>query len=97
MQPKFERGDQMKKKMFTLALVVVMMAALSACGGYYRVTDPTSDKVYYTQKVKAEKSGAVMFKDAKTDSDVTLQNSEVEKISKDEFKVNTMAEDAKKE
>jgi len=60
---------------------------LSGCGGYWMVTDPTSKTVYYTEDVEQSKSGgAVKFTDAKTGSQVNLQNSEVKKISKDEFK-----------
>jgi hypothetical protein len=50
------------------------------------VTDPTTKKVYYTEEVKTSKSGGAKFKDAKTGSEVTVQNSEVKEISKDEFK-----------
>jgi hypothetical protein len=53
---------------------------------YWMVTDPTTKKVYYTEEVKTTQGGAAKFKDAKTGSEVTLQNSEVKEISKDEFK-----------
>ena len=57
---------------------------LAGCGSYYQVRDPASSKNYYTEDV--DKTGsAVKFKDAKTGSAVTLQNSEVKEISKDEF------------
>ncbi|MGB6012963.1 MAG: hypothetical protein WBI57_17010, partial [Desulfobacterales bacterium] len=54
--------------------------------GYYMVKDPASGSVYYTTKIKDERGGAVKFEDKKTQTSVTLQNSEVKKISKKEFK-----------
>jgi hypothetical protein len=57
---------------------------LAGCGGYYTVRDPGSGTTYYTTDI--DKAGsAVQFKDAKTGSAITLQNSEVKEISKDEF------------
>lgn len=63
-----------------------MMFLFTACGSYYMVKDPSSEKTYYTQKIKDKKEGAVNFKDAVTGSEVTIQNSEVTRIKKDEFK-----------
>lgn len=64
---------------------------LAGCfSSYYMVRDPGSGTAYYTTDVK--KSGsAVQFKDEKTGSAVTLQNSEVKEISKDEFTKGTTA------
>jgi hypothetical protein len=60
----------------------VLLAGCS--GGYYMVREPGSATPYYTTDI--DKAGsAVQFKDAKTGSAVTLQNSEVKEISKDEF------------
>ncbi len=59
---------------------------LAGCGGYWQVVDPTTKNVYYTEEVKRGKEGAVQFTDAKTGKQVTLQNSEVMQVSKDEFK-----------
>jgi expansin (peptidoglycan-binding protein) len=68
---------------------VAFMTFLSGClfGSYYEVRDPSSSTTYYTTDIdRAGTSGAVKFKDAKTGTAVTLQNSEVKEISKDEFK-----------
>jgi hypothetical protein len=63
---------------------------LTACGGgYYKVTDPSTDKVYYTKEIKKEKGGAVKIIDDSTGSMVTLQNSEVMEINKEEYNANT--------
>ena len=80
----------MRNKRVALSLAVALLLVLSACGGgYYKVTDPTSGKTYYTNDLSEEKSGAVKLKDANTGGTVTLQNSEVIKINKEEFKANT--------
>jgi hypothetical protein len=65
------------------------IAGLAACTTYYKVTDPTSQKVYYTTEVDQEKSGAVSLKDAGTGARVTIQNSEVVEIDGDEYKAAT--------
>jgi hypothetical protein len=58
------------------------------------VKDPASGNVYYTTKIKDERSGALKFEDKKTKTSVTLQNSEVKKISKKEFKSALEAKEA---
>ena len=70
----------------TALLAIVLVTA--GCTTYYRVTDPSSGKIFYTTEVKRSGS-AVMFKDAKSGSDVTLQASEVREITSDDFNKNT--------
>ena len=83
----------MKKIFLTTALAILVVFGLSACGGgYYKVVDPATDKTYYTKEIREEKGGAVKIKDANTGSSVTLQNSEVTQINKEEFKANTKKE-----
>jgi hypothetical protein len=65
------------------------IATLAACTTYYKVTDPTSQKVYYTTEVEKEKGGSVALKDANSGAQVTIQNSEVIEISSDEYKAAT--------
>ena len=65
-------------------VVVLLTFALAACAHYYKVTDPSSGKVFYTEKVKRE-GAAVQFKDSQTGSETTLQNSEVAEISKQTY------------
>lgn len=65
---------------------VLVLLVLAGCGGYWQVIDPASKNIYYTEEVDQMKGGAVKFIDAKTGSQVTLQNSEVKEVSKDEFK-----------
>jgi hypothetical protein len=62
-------------------------ALLAGCGGssgYFMVRDPGTPTPYYTENIDTAGS-AVKFKDERTGSDVTLQSSEVKKISKEEF------------
>jgi len=60
-------------------VVVLLAVSLTACAHYYKVTDPASGKVFYTEAVKRNGS-AVEFKDAQNESVVTLQNSSVQEI-----------------
>ena len=70
------------------AAATAWTALLAGCssdpGTYYMVREPLSGSAYYTTEV--EKAGtAVQFRDARTGSAVTLQNSEVRPIYKDDF------------
>ena len=60
----------------------------TGCANYYRVTDPASGKVYYTKDINRRDGGAISLKDAATGDQVTLQNSQVAKVSKEEFETN---------
>jgi hypothetical protein len=68
-----------------LWLVIIGLLFLVGCGGYWMVTDPTTKNVYYTETI-IESRGGVRFIDAKTGNEVTLQNTEVKELTKDEFK-----------
>ncbi len=61
------------------------------CASYYKITDPQSGKVYYSEEVETMSGGAVKVKDARTGSTVTLQNSEVKKIDSTEYKAGLAA------
>ena len=73
----------MRKILITIALIAVL---ITGCTKYYKVSDPLTGGTYYTTKIKKHSGGAVSLKDEKTGKTVTIQNSEVEKITKDEFK-----------
>lgn len=68
------------------AVTVVAASLLGGCTSHYKVTDPASGKVFYTTDIDRERSGVITFEDERTDADVTLTSSEVQKISKKEFK-----------
>jgi hypothetical protein len=75
------------KNWFVTALVVLSGVLATACATYYKVTDPQSGRVYFTQDVDRERGGAATFTDSASDSKVTIQNSEVKEITKDEYNV----------
>jgi hypothetical protein len=64
-------------------LLTVLFAA--GCTTYYRITDQSTRRVYYTTDIDRTDSGAVQFYDAKSRANVTLQSSEVLEISRDAF------------
>ena len=68
-----------------LAIFVFCVFLLVGCGSYYKVIDPSSKNAYYTENVEQMSSGAIKFKDTRTNSDVILQSSEVKEISSEEF------------
>ncbi|VFQ42987.1 hypothetical protein [Desulfoluna butyratoxydans] len=83
----------MKINVSALILTLIMMVSLAACGTYYQVTDPSSDKVYYTEKINKKRNGAIEFKDSATGKEIIIQNSEVIEVNKDTYKAG-MAEPA---
>ncbi|MFI5402519.1 MAG: hypothetical protein ACHQ1G_06245 [Planctomycetota bacterium] len=68
-------------------ILCAVLFLLGACAGhYYRVTDPASGRVYYTRDVDTKRrSGSVDFKDSKSGAKVTLQSSQVEKITEAQY------------
>lgn len=76
----------MRHKVLATLLAIFFLIGIAGCGGYYMVKDPASGNTYYTKKIKEERGGAIKFTDEWSDAIVTLQNSEVKKISKKEFK-----------
>jgi len=72
--------------------IVVLLAAGTGCASYYKVTEPTSGKEFYTQEVSRKLTGgAVEFKDAKTGAATTLQNSQVLEIDKKTYEAGLSA------
>ncbi|MGE5893896.1 MAG: hypothetical protein ACM34I_07560 [bacterium] len=90
----------MKKRLMSKSLLVVLLGVVLLVIGcapsmYYKVTDPVTGSVYYTEEVQREKGGAATFKDARSGSVVTIQNSEIKEISEKEFDVGRYAPAAK--
>jgi hypothetical protein len=77
----------MDPRSFTkLAIAGSCAVLLTACASYYQVRDPASGATYYTSDIdKPGGSGTVRFKDDRTRQQVTLQNSQVREISRDEY------------
>jgi hypothetical protein len=75
-----------------LLCAMVLALPLSGCSTYYMVRDPAGRTDYYTRDIdSAGMSGAIKFTDERSGAVVTLQSSEVRKISKDEFAKGTAA------
>ena len=70
--------------MLRAVVAVLFTVLLTACAHYYKVTDPASGKVFYTEDVKRNGS-AVEFKDGQSGGVTTLQNSEVVEIDKQAY------------
>ena len=62
-----------------------MLLLASGCTTYYRVTDQSTRRAYYTTDIDRADSGAVRFYDEKSRASVTLQSSEIVEISKEAF------------
>lgn len=77
----------MKKVCCMILLSVVLLYILGGCASYYRVTDPRTEKVYYTKDIDKKSGGAIVIKDKRTNKKITLQDSEIEKISKEDYNV----------
>jgi hypothetical protein len=74
----------MLRKMRYLAPAALLV--LYGCGSHYMVRDPASGTTYYTTDVdRTGDTGAVKFKDEATGSKVIIPQSEVKKISEDEY------------
>jgi hypothetical protein len=82
----------MNARFFIVTLVLATVPlGLVACGStYYLVKDPHTGHEYYTTTV-ARSSGGIRFRDEKTQSTVTLQNSEIIEISKDQYRASAGA------
>jgi hypothetical protein len=83
----------MKKLIRNGWLVVILCVGLCivGCASYYKVTDPISGNTYYTENIEGLSGGAVKLKDAKSNSTVTLQNSQVKEITEKEYKAGLAA------
>ena len=82
-------GENIMKPSMTKGWFAVIAALglvlITGCATYYKVKDPQTGNVYYTEKVDYISGGAVRMFDARTGSMVTIQNSEVKEIGSDEF------------
>jgi uncharacterized protein YceK len=70
------------KRVFAIVCATLL---ISGCTSYYKVTDPTTGKAYYTTQLQQKNNGAASLKDGRTGSTVNLQNSEIEKITKAQY------------
>ncbi len=76
------------KRALALFIVACASLCLSGCSDYYKIRDPVSGTVYYTNDFEKKSGGAIRFKDIVTQQLITLNNSEVMRITKDEYRAN---------
>jgi len=67
------------------ATACTLLIAGCSGGSYYMVRQPGAATPYYTTGIERAGNYAVQFKDGRTGSDVVLQNSEVTKISQEDY------------
>jgi len=77
------------KRLLALGTIVALTISVFGCANYYKITDPQTGNVYYSQEIDEKDSGAISFKDAKTKNSVTIQSSEVIEVTGDEFEAAT--------
>lgn len=71
----------------TAIVACSLLVWAAGCENYYKVTDPTTGKTYYTKNLDQQRSGSASLTDARTGNRVSIQNSEVAKVTKQEFDV----------
>lgn len=83
----FRKNSVSTMRRFFAIVLLASFVTLAGCATY-KVIDPTSGKVYYTNKIKKEKKrgGTVRFTDKRTGAKVTLSSSEIHKIPRKEYK-----------
>ena len=69
-------------RMITLVLAVALLAG---CSNSYRITDPQTGRVYYSdKKPKRMSTGAIIFEDLHRKTVVTLCSSEIVRVPDEE-------------
>ncbi|MFA7177737.1 MAG: hypothetical protein WC114_10850, partial [Smithellaceae bacterium] len=58
-------------------LSFVFVFVVCGCGNYYKVVDPVSKKVYFTDSIDQQGRGVIQFKDKLSKNLVTLPESKV--------------------
>lgn len=76
----------MSIRSLSAGMVVLGLALVGGCGSsYYKVSDINTNKVYYTQQLNRSNTGALSFTNARDGAQITLQNSSVESITKQQY------------
>jgi hypothetical protein len=79
----------MKNYMVVIVLCVIVFCG---CAPHYRITDPSTDNVYYARDIKKLSGGAIRLEDEQSGQTVTLQNSEIEKVPEEAYNQGLYAE-----
>ncbi|HOG13163.1 MAG: hypothetical protein PHW80_06385 [Smithellaceae bacterium] len=77
------------KKVAGYVVSLLLLFAVLGCASYYKVVDPVSKNVYYTQSIDNRGSGVIQFKDQVSKNKVTLPQSEIMEITEDQFLAGT--------
>ncbi|MDQ8195212.1 YgdI/YgdR family lipoprotein [Coraliomargarita sp. SDUM461004] len=78
----------MKNPLLTLSILAAFVL-LTGCATHYAIKDPQTGTVYYTQDYDENDGGSVTFQTEESENQVTIQNSEVRKISQEEYRAAT--------
>jgi hypothetical protein len=76
----------MNTRCLPLALLVVALS-VTGCTTYYRITDTSNGRTYYTTDYRREPNN-VRFKDAKTGAEMTVPTADVRTIPSEEYNAN---------
>lgn len=67
------------------AAALIALAAAGGCARHYRIVDPATGRIFYSEHIDESRDGSVHFRDVRTFQEVTLQNAHVDRIPVDEF------------
>ncbi len=79
------KGEAFMRKIGLCFLSFVFVFVVCGCGSYYKVVDPVSKKVYFTDSIDQQGRGVIQFKDKLSKNLVTLPESKVMEITKDQY------------
>ena len=69
-----------------VAACAMVLGAAGCSRGYYRIRDTANvDNTYYTRNYDDKRGGTVVFTDARSGARVTLQSSNIQRISREEW------------
>ena len=68
---------------------LLFLFTVTGCANYYKIVDPVSKNVYYTESIDKKGNGVIQFKDEATENKVTLPQSEIMEVTEDQFMART--------
>jgi hypothetical protein len=77
----------------TIGFLFVVAVMAIGCTTYYRVTDPTTGKTYYSTDLERSRDGAVTLQDERSGAEVTIQNSEITEMKQGAYEAQVAAPD----
>lgn len=88
------RNELMNFKLHHVSVLAIIISSglFSGCASRYEIRDPQTGTIYHTESVDRERGGAIIFDDATSGREVTIQNSEIKKLSKSEYEAATEAD-----